>query len=101
MSEASKRNAASSSIVSGTKLVCSVPCYLVGFSVAPSSASTSVRFTDSLGGTKKWEHKVPAEAQAGTGSDVVLFGWPIRFPNALATSVTDNEGDISVCFIPE
>ncbi len=101
MSEASKRAAASSSIVSGTKLVCSVPCYLVGFSVAPSSQSTEVRFTNSIGGTVKWEHKVPEEAQAGTGSDVVLFGWPIRFPTALATSVTGNEGNISVSFIPE
>ena len=101
MSEASKKAAASSSIVSGTKLVCSVPCYLVGFSVAPSSQSTTIRFTESISGTSKWEHKVPEEAQAGTGSDVIMFGWPIRFGTALAVSVVGNEGNISVAFIPE
>ena len=104
MSEASRRNACTSTVIDGGTTVSRVysgASYLVGFSAPTTDGSTSIRFTDWVGGSPKWEHKIAAEAQAGTGSDVILFGWPIRCDTGIACSITDLEGSISVSYIPD
>jgi len=104
MSKISREYASTAKVVATDTthaLVLAAPAYLVGFSAVRSTASASIRFTDSVGGTRRWEHTLGIATVEGTGTDTVMFPFPIQFTKGISLSITGLEKSVSVAYIPE
>lgn len=105
MSEISKKYASSSTVVdtdtSVSRIYTAGASYLVGFAPRASTMSYAVHFTEGVGGTKRWTHYVASGADMGSGSDTVMFPFPLRFSTGGLVCSSGGEALMSVCYIPE